>query len=88
VSRACEANKDGLLCDEVPPLAIGSARVDGVTMVEATTDGVAFNYLIAHVGGPTDVKIFCKLRDISRLLSSSEEDKKVEIELDDNDKEK
>lgn len=85
--RACEANQDGLLCDRVPPLAISSARVDGVAVVEATTDGVAFDYLIAHVGGSTVVKIFCKLRDISSLLSPSEEDKKVEIELDDNDEE-
>ena len=38
VSRTCEAHEDGLLGDGVASLAVGSARVDRVLMVEAAAD--------------------------------------------------
>lgn len=44
------ADEDGLLLREVAVLAVGAARVNGVTEAEAFANGVAFDDLVAHVG--------------------------------------
>lgn len=43
------ANQDGLLDCDMAPLTKGFAWVDGMAVVEAPADGVAFGDLIAHL---------------------------------------
>jgi hypothetical protein len=42
------AHEDSLLLNHVAALPIGCARVDGMLVVKASADGVAFDDLIAH----------------------------------------
>jgi hypothetical protein len=51
VAAACVSHEDSLLLDAVAALSCGEALVDGVLVVEALADRVAFDDLVAHVGG-------------------------------------
>ena len=49
--RAGKSHEHGLLDRGVASLSISPARIDRVSVVEATADRVSLNYLIAHDGG-------------------------------------
>lgn len=51
VSRARVADQDLLCLDVVATAAIGRAGINSMTVVDATTDCVAFYYLDTHDGG-------------------------------------
>lgn len=44
-------DQHGLLLDFMAVLAVGGAGVDGVLVVDAFADGVAFDDSVAHSGG-------------------------------------
>ena len=48
VQSAGVAHEDSLLLYHVAALPIGCARVDGVLVVKASADGVAFDDLVTH----------------------------------------
>ena len=50
MSRARVADQDILCLDAVAAAAIGRAGINSMTVVDATTDCVAFDYLDAHNG--------------------------------------
>jgi hypothetical protein len=50
MATAGVAYKDCLLLNHMPTLAMGSTRIDGVLVVEASAYRIAFDDLIAHVG--------------------------------------
>ena len=50
VRRACVANQDILCLDTVATSAVGRASINSVTVVDATTDSVAFDHFDTHDG--------------------------------------
>lgn len=64
---ASVAHEDRLLLHHVPTLAMCGTRVNGVLVVEAPADRVAFDDLIAHVGG--EWQSACK-KDRTRMCAS------------------
>ena len=42
------ADQDGFLLGYMTPLAVGLARINGMAMVEAPTNGEAFDDLVTH----------------------------------------
>lgn len=50
VAAAGVAHEHRLLLDNVTPLAMSSAGIDGVLVIETPADRVAFDDLIAHLG--------------------------------------
>jgi hypothetical protein len=50
MTAAGVAYKDSLLLNPVSTLSMGGAWIDGVLVVEASADRVAFDDLIAHLG--------------------------------------
>lgn len=55
VPRARVAHQDLLCLDAVATTAIGRAGINSMTVVDATTDCVAFDYLDTHDGAATVV---------------------------------
>ena len=51
MSSARVADQDLLCLDAVTATAVGRAGINGMTVVDATTNGVAFDYLDTHDGG-------------------------------------
>ena len=57
------AYKNSLLLNSVSALSMGGAWIDGVLVVKASADGIAFDDLIAHLGVyELIVKVWCKLK--------------------------
>lgn len=50
MTAASITHEDRLLLDRMATLSMSGTRVDRVYVVEASTDGVAFNNSIAHAG--------------------------------------